>query len=556
MLFELILGSLSLLPMQDASRLPQQHYVKGSSGRQLAVGVVVEAVTGQPIGGAKVVLAGSSPMYRGTPKVTLSDAEGKFHFELDEPGTFIANAEVDGYTTVDAIPRQTAFRYADGQAPSLLRIELARVCQLTGRLIDQNTKQPLPGVILVPMLTFHTRGRRTLLPMDAKATTTDDKGRFRIEGLPGGQYFIEAGPSLGETIHEHRGSEPKTLEDRPQLLRRELWPPASDLETAYGIVLEPGSVRDIGDISLAPGHVLRIQGRILFDGCEAGMKVKVVVERQYGRLRMNAAMADLRCNSQYTVDNLAPGTYAIEAWLTGRKKSDRAFCREEVVVEKKDATRDLMLQAPIIAEGRLRVPDGVDVQAIKDVRIELGSIEAANFVDNQPMALDKDGLFTAFLRPGLLHELKVRGLPESLVVRKVQLNGEPIQRSAFTAKAGALKQELDIEISDRPSSISGSVSENKVRAAAAIVILVEWPASNSEYPNHRMVRTDTEGRFVINSMHPGEFRVFAIPEREGRMIEYSNTLKYLASNGVKVKVEEGSRSAVELEVTHPPTRLE
>jgi hypothetical protein len=166
-----------------------------SQARQGAIsGLVVDAATNAPIQNAAVTLDALSVAVH---LQMLTDAKGRFVFyPLDKADDYTISADRLGYLTgrygwklgaSEAIRDRLRIAITAEEWRQNVSIQLWRLGSISGRVVDE-TGQPIVGVAVASLATVWIAGRRHLVP--GPVATTDDRGVYRIEGLPAGDYSV------------------------------------------------------------------------------------------------------------------------------------------------------------------------------------------------------------------------------------------------------------------------------------------------------------------------------------------------------------------------------
>jgi hypothetical protein len=165
-------------------------------------GVVVSAdATPRPIRRARVSLTGSDGLQSA---VVITDDEGRFRFDRVEPGRYTVGATKPGHLRASYGARRfdgagTPISVMAGQTLAGLTLTLPRGGVISGTLVD-HTGMPAVGVQVRAML-YRTQpnGARTPVPAGTSANDrTDDRGAYRLYGLPPGDYLIVANPQTND----------------------------------------------------------------------------------------------------------------------------------------------------------------------------------------------------------------------------------------------------------------------------------------------------------------------------------------------------------------------
>jgi protocatechuate 3,4-dioxygenase beta subunit len=155
---------------------------------------VTDGVSQQPLVRARVVLSAdvaALPVNR----VLLTDADGRYRFtQLPAADTFVVTVSKTGYATqsLGAAPPTYApvpVRLAPGEVRDAVDVRLTPEVWIAGRLLDTDGTPLANGVVEMSRAVFDA-GTRTLVPVSD--AMTNDRGEFRVTGLPPGQYYLSA----------------------------------------------------------------------------------------------------------------------------------------------------------------------------------------------------------------------------------------------------------------------------------------------------------------------------------------------------------------------------
>ena len=158
--------------------------------------------SGQPVGGAVLTVSGNKQT-----RLVLADASGRFDAGRFTDGEYTIEIGKSGYLTPDFRPMpesQTALIVHVGGDTRIHDIEvvLARGGALAGTIVD-SAGEPFQGV-LVRALRLRQQDGRTVAASAGWPRLTDDRGRFRVFGLPPGSYLIVASLDATEARVEPR----------------------------------------------------------------------------------------------------------------------------------------------------------------------------------------------------------------------------------------------------------------------------------------------------------------------------------------------------------------
>ncbi len=96
--------------------------------------------------------------------------------------------------------------------------------------------------------------------------------------------------------------------------------------------------------------------------------------------------------------------------------------------------------------------------------------------------------------------------------------------------------------------LEGAVLDHDKPASNATVVAVPEEKYRKLHDRYGIGAADQNGRFTIRGLAPGSYTVFAWQDIDEGLYYDSAFLKSQESNGVALKVEEGSRQKIELKL--------
>jgi len=416
--------ALLLLLLHAAARAHAQDSSAGTgsiSGRVSADGRAAPGVT--------LVLQSAEPGAAGALiSRATTDGEGRFRINGIAAGRYnlapITPAFVAQTNSGDYGPPGKALSLRHGEAAEGVDFVLTRGGVITGRVMDEDGK---------PIITTHVRLIRVEAGESFSLVTlfipsmleTDDRGAYRIYGIPPGRYILAAGESAQSGAIRAGG--------KRGFYRRTFYPNAADEWKAETVVVTPGG--EVTGIDIALGRLEQtydVTGRII--DAKSGQTMPdttfaYVAVKEDGRLSDTLGYG-LRSGpkGEFRIGNLLPGSYAAFVISDGRGNfySDPVFfevsTREVSGLEIK-VLRGSSLSGMVVVEG------AGDAAALSKLsKIPLGAFMYQPELNGRGIfqsRLNADGTFSLNgLRPGRL----MVALDDSLVARgftllRVERNG-------------------------------------------------------------------------------------------------------------------------------------
>ena len=143
--------------------------------------------SGQPLAGASLFVRTVNSGFAA--RATATDAEGNFRVNGLEPGLYIVSAGAPAYTTAsDPTTPPAYYRIGDS-----VRLQLVRGGVITGA-VTNSLGEPVILASVRAMMVRDARGEALKIPsFGFREDMTDDRGIYRIYGLPPGTYIVAAG---------------------------------------------------------------------------------------------------------------------------------------------------------------------------------------------------------------------------------------------------------------------------------------------------------------------------------------------------------------------------
>ncbi len=508
-------------------------------------GKVVDASSELPVAGARVIATridgkgreADGPPWNAQPSAgdqdpeaglvaVLTGSDGRFRLRFEGPvllGLWVDDAR---YAEPQWGMGPDNMFEAKPDAPKTdIVVKLVPASSMAGRLIDADTKEPLPDF---PVLaeSYQTAGSRRLLMPAGEAKTGKD-GRFSIDRAMPGDSLLEVHPPFGVKI-----GAPKPVEDFRHAVQKgyaAAWYPGVDsIEQAVPLHLAPGAHIEGVEIGISKKRVASIRGRVLGDPeaakAEAHLSLTRVTRGVDGASFSSVAAGDLQLGSEFEIANLSPpGTYYLSAQSGFEKASAKyAVMTIEVGEENQDGL-DLYLTRGVAVAGRVRIEgreDDPDKPALPtdDVQVRLDPLIGFGS-DHDPApapVASKDGGFRVEgVIPSEYH-LRLLAPPEGYAVSEVRYNGSLCAHAIVAVEAGAAGQRLEIKLAPANSAVLATVTDGDQPAAGATLLLVPAGATDEAlryvFGLLRQTSAGKDGRATISGLLPGTYRVTAYPK--------------------------------------------
>jgi len=137
-------------------------------------------------------------------------------------------------------------------------------------------------------------------------------------------------------------------------------------------------------------------------------------------------------------------------------------------------------------------------------------------------------------------------------IRSVRYRGVDVTDSGIEFHPNEDVTDIDVELSNRVSSVSGLVTSSKGETVKDYSIVV-FPADRDKWtPNSRYLKTarpDQDGRYKVNGLPPGEYRVIALDYLDQNEWNTPEFLDGIRSRATSFSINEGEAKSVDLRIS-------
>lgn len=478
-----ILDAGPMAARQDQSRPPTAQPRDARTGDQEAAqtasisGTVTVAGSGQPARKARVSLSGAGLR---SSRTTSADDAGRFVFAALPAGRYSVRVSKPGHVNVSYGQRRpdgpgTPIQVNEGQRIDI-QLQLPRGGVITGTVLDEHG-EAIPGTPVRALRYAMQSGQRTL--QQAGNGSTDDRGVYRIYGLQPGDYAIAATPrnttnfpqveALQADVAALRGrmeaapvnaAAARTRAERVAVLESMM--PTDDAVAGYAPVYYPGTT--------APAMAATVTVGVGEEKAGVDFSLQLVPIARVDGVVVSTS-GEAAQNIQVTLMNLGD---ALPGVGSGSARPDEAgrFSIPNVAPG----------QYLLVARGTIGPPG----------RGGRGRGQLAQLAGRGPGAAGRAGADT--VRLWAMTEVSVDGQNVSNLVLTLQPGITITGRLVFEGTAAVPSDLSQVRVTAQPADPSGAV-----RALAA-------PAPGI---------VDSNGRFTINSVVPGRYRITAAGGLQG-----------------------------------------
>ena len=509
-------------------------------------GRVLTADTGRPVKRAQVTASGSGRGVRGA----VTDDQGVYSLTALAAGSYTITASKNGF--VDAVYGQrrplqpgTPIQLLDNQQAANVDLRLIRGGVITGRVLDEDG-EPLMRALVSIQRYQYLQGTRQLTP--AGADQTDDRGVYRVFGLPAGDYYVSVSVSgLGQAIG--RGLQQLAMGGGPfgaggRGGRGGF--SAIDVEASgYAPTYYPGvvSASEAGRIAVGPGQEVAgidfqiqlvpfatVAGAVGGADNNAGVTVTLAPQDANARGPLGGTVMNGRTlqDGSFSIPNVPPGRYVAIARAGGRQNDQRIGVQPVVVNGQNIGGLAITLQPEITLSGNITVessgtPAPTDYSGF---RIDAPEANPLPFAGGGPGG-GRGGFGTGgraatngtFSVPNLVpgkHYIRItgQGLSQGLTaptqwnLKAVLVGGADVTDTGIDLKPGENVDTVTIVLTDRSTALTGTVRDASSTPVPALTVIAFSADPQYWRAQSRWIqagRTDQTGTYHLRGLPPGDY---------------------------------------------------
>ena len=539
---------LCLLPLAVAAQSPTP------PGDLCSVeGRVVNAVTGEPVKKATVVLRRFTP-----PSLaysTVSDSDGRYAMKNIEAGLYRLWVDRSGFLTAEYGARKPAQTGTDlelsrGQNTKDLNFRLTPHGVVSGRIVDEDG-DPIVNAQVQLLRLRNTRGKKELLPVGMiwPGISSNDLGEYRIFGLAPGKYYLTAdyrSPASGQQAIDRSATPQPEREYLPAY-----YPGTPDADAALSFDVAAGAETRGIDFRLSRSRTVSIRGHVTNKAVPGHPQISVNLNSGFrgGGVSIVADGA-----GKFEFRRVVPGSYTLQASVEGGDTFYAA--RQHIEVHDEDVDNlNLTIVPGVPVEGRVRVEGGRKA-GLDNVSFNLVAPEGADS-SHAPLKEDQT-LHFENVNAGH-YNLVSYELPEGFYVKAVRSGETDVLASGLEVGSEA-PAPLEIVLSPHAGQITGVVQNSDTQQPASfsqVVLIPQEKERREQWWYYKTTTTDRAGSFTFKSVAPGEYKAYAWDENEDGAYMDPEFMKPFESKGEVVTVKESSQLTEQLTLisTGPPATV-
>ena len=438
---------------QPRDRSPEAAGTASISGRVLSA---------NPRGPLSNVIVTARSENRNAGERSVTDADGRYSLTGLPAGRYRVSAVKAGYLSLDygqtqAFESGTPLQLAAGEILRGVDLQLPRGGVMTGRVLDE-TGQPAVGVSVAARRYQYTSGRWSLVRVGT-GDSTDDRGYYRLFGLPPGEYYIEAKP-----LRFAVGNRPRSST---------YFPGTADLASGQRVSVALAAEVVGLDIVLAQVDAARVSGLVIDAARRPQVNARSVSLLGRDPPELGGFSGRIRADGSFTIEAVPPGDYVLYA-SSPAGEGPAEFAVATLTTMGVDLENIVLRTTPgATATGTLAFGTSAEVGfAPSDLQLFTMPL---GFVDvpvgrgigrvNSDWSFEIRGMGDAQL-------IRILGLPDGWVLDSVWLNGRDIIDQPVHLPPGRTTAGFRVVVTNRTTRLLASVVDGAGRPVTDCTVVV------------------------------------------------------------------------------------
>jgi hypothetical protein len=494
--------------------------------------------------------------------VTSTDGNGLFEIKDLPAGRYVLTVTKSGFAQTQFGQRRpgdpgTPIELADGQTADKVSVVLARGAVIAGTVVDDGG-DPIAGAQVAAVRYQYISGTRRLVPAPSEGSSdrTDDRGGFRLYGLPPGDYYVSA------TNPTNRFMPPGATNTEQDGFAPTYYPGTANVAEATRITVRAGQEMSGANFAFIVARMARVRGRALNsrgDPVAGAMAMLTPAEPFGGMMMMNMSNAMIAGDGTFNFANVSPGRYNLNIRPAGMQNANAEFAVMPITVGNDDIDNlTVTTNVGATVRGVVMTDDGsappfrpeqvqVFAQPMEPTTVFVQPVQNRM---NDDYSFEMTGLFDRRRFSALAG---TPGAASGWYLKSVIYDGQDITDTGLEFAPNRTYEGLTILFSRKATDLSGALTDDRGKPVVDATVVI-FPASRDRWTYlSRYIRTtrpDTNGRFSLKGMPPGDdYLIIAVQNLEQGQASDPEFLARARDMATPFSLSEGETRAVDLKLS-------
>jgi carboxypeptidase family protein len=492
-------------------------------------------------------------------RATAAAEDGTYEFTDLPADSYRLSAGKPGYLVLEygqtrAFERGRVITLGDGEKVEKIDVTLPSSGAISGRIADENG-DPVEAVTVRLLQLQFMADRRQLVDVTAAGSrTTDDTGRYRIYGVPPGQYVVMA------TLTGRQTDLPRVDDTSLPGYAPTYYP--GNPEVSQAQLVSVGLSQDVGgiDFALATAPTATLSG-VATDSRNLPARVLLDRSRRSGGFGERPMRGVVGADGAFRFDNLPPGEYVLQSLGPGRgNESEPDFQTMFITMDGRNISGVSVqgVQGSTVS-GRVTF-EGLSAGA-KPPAVQLAAWPTD--FDRSPMLqadiartrVGDDGRFALGSVQGP-RRLRIFQGPSEWSLKAVRVNGFDVTDDvlSFGTRLESLA-DVEVVLTNHGPTISGTAADAQGHPAVDYSVVAFSTDPQRWYQRSRFMnfaRPTNDGTFTVSGLAPGMYYVAAVDSLQGAegWGEWQDPefLRAISASATRVTLTEGQAPSLALRV--------
>lgn len=448
-----------------------------------------------------------------TRKVT-TDADGNYRITGIPAGNYLVSPITPAYVVSDLLPSQPRGKQlllAEGEDVHDIDFSLERGGVIAGKITDADGRP-----LIEERVTILSEGQAKLRGQNFPSVVTnrfqtDDRGMYRIYGIPAGRYKVAVGQSEDDPYSNPRFGR--------VAYKRTFYPSVTDADDAKVVEVTEGSETNNIDITLdrslptfaASGEIVDGETGQPIVGLRLGLR-RMINDRESGQVLGIFTVSNSL--GEFRLENVTPGKYLVSVTSPQTGNEIRAEAVPFEVIDQEvtglvlKTVKGLSIVGTVVLDG---VSDKFVLSKLSELRLQAYVRgETGDSGAGQASPLSADGSFRISGLPAGIANFYLttqdRRPSVNFTIVRVERDGI-VQQRGLEVKAGENVSGVRIVVSYGTGSIRGEVKlENgPLPQGGRIAVWIKKLGDTSS--SYRPYNLDARGHFLIEGVSPGSYEL-------------------------------------------------